>query len=77
MSGPRGDRWDGAHNAGRVAVYTVAGVIGGLLLALATILGGVAWLVLAVVFAAVGGAVGAHLDGSIDLTAVTRGRGRG
>lgn len=77
MTGPRGERWDGGTATGRVAVYTVIGVIGGLLLALATILGGIAWFVLALVFAAVGGAVGAHLDGSIDLTAVTRGRGRG
>lgn len=71
----RGPR-DGAPGGGP-ALYTVAGVLAGFLLAVATILGGFVWFVLALVFAAVGGAVGAHLDGSIDLTAVTRGRGRG
>lgn len=57
--------------------YTAILAVIGLLLALAGIVGGVGGFVFALLLAAIGGGVGAHLDGLIDLSAVFRGRGRG
>ena len=61
--------------------YTSLGVIAGLVLAIVIYLG-VWYVALAVLLAAVGGVIGAHFDGRIDLTAVWKGvvgqdRGRG
>lgn len=61
--------------------YTSLGVIAGLVLAFFIYLG-VWYVALAVLLAAVGGIIGAHFDGRIDLTAVWKGvvgqdRGRG
>ncbi|MBU5654094.1 hypothetical protein KPA07_04070 [Corynebacterium aurimucosum] len=61
--------------------YTSLGVIAGLVLAFFIYLG-VWYVALAVLLAAVGGVIGAHFDGRIDLTAVWKGavgqdRGRG
>ena len=61
--------------------YTSLGVIAGLVLAFFIYLG-VWYVALAVLLAAVGGVIGAHVDGRIDLTAVWKGvvgqdRGRG
>ena len=61
--------------------YTSLGVIAGLVLAFFIYLG-VWYVALAVLLAAVGGVIGAHFDGRIDLTAVWNGvvgqdRGRG
>ncbi|WP_432574304.1 DUF2273 domain-containing protein [Kineococcus sp. SYSU DK005] len=53
------------------------GVFAGLLLALIAVEGGFGWMLLALVFAAVGHLVGAHLEGRIDLAALLPGRGRG
>ncbi|MBB3037770.1 hypothetical protein [Hoyosella altamirensis] len=50
------------------------GLLAGLLLAIAAILGGLGGFLLAVVFAAAATALGAHRDGSIDLGALLRGR---
>lgn len=55
----------------------VVGLLAGLLLALAAILGGVGGLLLALCFGLVGLALGAHRDGHIDLGALLRSRGRG
>lgn len=61
--------------------YTTLGIIAGLVLAFFLSLG---WwpVLLAVVFAAIGGVIGAHYDGRIDLMAVWNGligkeKGRG
>ena len=61
--------------------YTSLCVIAGLVLAFFSYLG-VWYVALAVLLAAVGGVIGAHFDGRIDLTAVWKGvvgqdRGRG
>ncbi|NAZ87474.1 DUF2273 domain-containing protein [Kineococcus indalonis] len=56
---------------------STVGIFAGLLLALITIQGGFDWLVLSLLFAAVGYVVGAHLQGKIDLAALLPGRGRG
>jgi hypothetical protein len=48
-----------------------------LLLAIATVAGGLLGLLLAVVLGAVGYAVGGHLDGDFDLAELARGRRRG
>ncbi|BCN45446.1 hypothetical protein RE943_36350 [Prescottella equi] len=53
------------------------GLIAGLLLALAGILGGFSGFVFAVLLGAVGMAIGAHRDGHLDLGALLRSRGRG
>ena len=55
----------------------VIGLFTGLLLALATLVGGFWGLVLAVVFGLVGVVIGLQADGRIDLAAVVRSRGRG
>ncbi|QCQ92232.1 DUF2273 domain-containing protein [Rhodococcus sp. SGAir0479] len=56
---------------------TGIGLIAGLLLALAGILGGFSGFVFAVLLGAVGLAIGAHRDGHLDLGALLRSRGRG
>ncbi|MBY6411750.1 DUF2273 domain-containing protein [Rhodococcus sp. BP-252] len=57
--------------------YTIVGLLTGLLLALAGIVGGFSGFVLALFLGAVGVAVGAHFDGRLDLTSLLRSRGRG
>lgn len=52
------------------------GILAGLLLALVSLIGGFGGFVLAVVFAAVGGAIGAQADGVIDFRALWRDAGR-
>ncbi|HEV6951882.1 MAG TPA: DUF2273 domain-containing protein [Promicromonospora sp.] len=56
---------------------TVVGLLTGLLLTLAVTTGGFLGLLLAVVLGAAGLAVGAHLDGKLDLGALLNGRRRG
>ena len=56
---------------------TVIGLITGLLLALAGIIGGFGGFVFAVMLGGIGLAIGAHRDGHVDLGALLRGRGRG
>lgn len=53
------------------------GMIAGILLVLAATTGGVTGFLFALVLGTIGLAAGAHLDGSIDLSAMLRGRGRG
>ncbi|KZE98448.1 hypothetical protein A2J03_14410 [Rhodococcus sp. EPR-157] len=57
--------------------YTFVGLLTGLLLALAGIMGGFSGFVLALFLGAVGLALGAHFDGRLDLTSLLRSRGRG
>ncbi|RIR05675.1 DUF2273 domain-containing protein [Mycobacteroides abscessus] len=52
--------------------YAVIGLFAGLLLAIEVVTGGLIGFLLAVVLAGAGGALGAHLDGTIDLTALGR-----
>ena len=54
--------------------YAVTGLFAGLLLAIAGVIGGFTGVLLALVLGAAGAAIGAHLDGSIDLTALGRSR---
>ncbi|PRY15370.1 DUF2273 domain-containing protein [Kineococcus rhizosphaerae] len=56
---------------------STAGVFAGLFLALIAGTAGFGWFVLALLFAAVGYVLGAHLEGKIDLTALLPGRSRG
>ncbi|MDV2474656.1 DUF2273 domain-containing protein [Rhodococcus zopfii] len=56
---------------------TVIGLLAGLLLAIAGILGGFSGLLFAVLLGALGMAIGAHRDGLLDLGALLRSRGRG
>ena len=56
---------------------TITGLIVGLRLAIAGILGGFSGFVFAVLLGALGMAVGAHRDGHLDLGAILRSRGRG
>lgn len=56
---------------------TVIGLVTGLLLALAGIIGGFGGFVFAVMLGGLGLAIGAHRDGHVDLGALLRGRGRG
>lgn len=53
------------------------GLIAGLLLVLAATTGGFTGFLFALVLGTAGLIIGAHLDGSIDLTSILRGRGRG
>ena len=53
------------------------GMIAGILLVIAGTTGGLLGFVLAVALGAIGLILGAHHDGTIDLTAVLRSRGRG
>jgi hypothetical protein len=52
--------------------HTRTGVMLGLALAFAAILGGWTGLLLALVLGGLGGVIGAHLDGRIDLRALSR-----
>lgn len=54
---------------------TGIGLIAGLLLAIAGVSGGIPGLVFGVLLGGIGLAVGAHLDGRIDIGALLRGRG--
>ncbi|MEW9267804.1 DUF2273 domain-containing protein [Kineococcus endophyticus] len=56
---------------------SIVGIFAGLLLAIIAIQGGFGWFVLALLFAAVGYVVGAHLEGKLDLAALIPGRSRG
>ncbi|MEZ0163277.1 DUF2273 domain-containing protein [Kineococcus sp. LSe6-4] len=56
---------------------STTGLLAGLLLALIAGTAGVGWLVLALLFGAVGYLVGAHLEGRIDLSSLLPGRSRG
>lgn len=55
------------------------GIAIGVIVALATVLGGLAGFLLTLFFGGLGGVIGAHLDGLIDLRSIlsrgTRGRG--
>ncbi|WP_295629619.1 DUF2273 domain-containing protein [uncultured Corynebacterium sp.] len=53
------------------------GVYAGLLLAIAAAAGGLLGFFMALVFAAVGGAIGAHRDGIVDLRSLFGGSRRG
>ncbi len=53
------------------------GLLAGILLVIAGTTGGILGFVFAVVLGAIGLALGAHHDGTIDLTAILRSRGRG
>ncbi|ABS05931.1 putative membrane protein [Kineococcus radiotolerans] len=53
---------------------STTGLLAGLLLALVGAVGGFGWLLLAVLLGAVGYAVGAHLEGRVDLASVLPGR---
>lgn len=56
---------------------STTGLFAGLLLALIAATAGFGWLLLAVVFAAVGYAIGAHFEGRINLAGLVPGRSRG
>ncbi|MFI5493625.1 DUF2273 domain-containing protein [Actinoplanes sp. NPDC051859] len=56
---------------------STVGLFAGLLLALIAAAGGFGWVLLAVLFAAVGYVIGAHLEGRIDLSNLLPGRSRG
>ena len=58
---------------------TLQGVLAGFLLALGILLGGAYGFFLVLIFCAIGGVIGAHFDGYIDLRSLlsTNGRGRG
>ncbi|KRD13057.1 hypothetical protein ASE48_30765 [Mycobacterium sp. Root265] len=56
--------------------FLLPGVFAGLLLAIAAVTGGLIGFLLALVLGAAGAAVGAHLDGTVDLTALGRRSGR-
>jgi uncharacterized membrane protein len=56
---------------------SLAGLLTGLLLALAAVVGGFTGFLLALVLGALGWVVGAALEGRVDLTTLTNGRRRG
>jgi uncharacterized membrane protein len=56
---------------------STVGLIVGLLLAIAAVIGGFPGFLLALVLGTVGYVVGASRDGEIDLNALLRGKGRG
>jgi uncharacterized membrane protein YeaQ/YmgE (transglycosylase-associated protein family) len=56
---------------------SVAGLVAGVLLAIAALIGGWSGFALAVLFGFIGALVAGQLSGELDLTAVTRGRARG
>jgi hypothetical protein len=56
---------------------STVGLFAGLLLALIAATTGLGWFLLAVLFAAVGYIIGAHLEGRIDLAGLAPGRSRG
>lgn len=53
------------------------GLFAGLLLALITATAGFGWFLLAILFAAVGYVIGAHLEGRVNLAGLVPGRSRG
>jgi hypothetical protein len=53
------------------------GLFAGLLLALIAATAGFGWFLLAILFAAVGYVIGAHLEGRINLAGLVAGRSRG
>ena len=57
--------------------HAVLGLFAGLLLAIAGIVGGFGGFLFALVLGAIGLVLGAPSDGTIDLSALLRGRGRG
>lgn len=57
--------------------YVKFGVYAGLLITIATAIGGFGMFVLGVFLAAIGGLVGAHFDGLVDLSAVFESSRRG
>lgn len=57
--------------------YLKLGVYAGLLLAIATAAGGPLGFLMGLVFAGIGGLLGAHRDGLIDLRAMLGSTGRG
>ncbi len=56
---------------------STTGLFAGLLLALIAALAGFGWFLLAILFAAVGYLIGAHLEGRINLAGLIPGRSRG
>jgi uncharacterized membrane protein len=56
---------------------STTGLFAGLLLALIAATAGFGWFLLAILFAGVGYAIGAHLEGRINLAALVPGRSRG
>ncbi len=56
---------------------STTGLFAGLLLALIAATAGFGWFLLAILFAANGYVVGAHLDGRINLAGLVPGRSRG
>jgi hypothetical protein len=56
---------------------SVAGLFAGLLLALTAAVGGLGWMLVALLLGALGFLVGAQLEGRIDLTGLVPGRRRG
>ncbi|WP_328291265.1 DUF2273 domain-containing protein [Kineococcus sp. NBC_00420] len=56
---------------------STVGIFAGLILALIALTGGFGWFLLALLFAAVGYVIGAHLEGKLDLSALLPGRSRG
>ncbi len=56
---------------------STTGLFAGLLLALIAATAGFGWFVLAILFAAIGYTVGAHLEGRINLAGLIPGRSRG
>lgn len=57
--------------------YLKLGVYAGLLLAIATAAGGLPGFLMGLVFAGIGGVLGAHRDGLIDLRVMLGSTGRG
>jgi uncharacterized membrane protein len=57
--------------------FSAIGLFAGLLLALIAATAGFGWFLLAVLFAAVGYVIGAHLEGRINLAGLVPGRSRG
>jgi hypothetical protein len=66
----------GAHEPleARTVSSSTTGLVAGLLLALVGAVGGFGWLLLAVLLGGVGYALGAHLEGRVDLTSLLPGR---
>jgi hypothetical protein len=56
---------------------STTGLFAGLLLALIAATAGFGWFLLAILFAAAGYSVGAHLEGRINLAGLVPGRSRG
>lgn len=56
---------------------SITGLFAGLLLALIAATAGFGWFMLAILFAAVGYVIGAHLEGRINLAGLVPGRSRG